>query len=283
MDSKETVENIFKNNGIAWKVKEYNTYIDPKCKTAKSIYSKLTRLYNNSKNEKEYTVKSSGIKDLIRMTIITEYSEVIPIIQKLRQSFPDLSGYINYKESGYRGVHLNLKIDGLPCEIQLSPKIIVMGVEYLHTLHEKWRDFNSLRELEELTKRKQEILKDKNIQNKNKALKILSQKVLTLNNKIKEEAKDLELRNKTYNDIFNAASFPIYEKDIARTIYTLNRMKEDSSPLNNKILIDIFNKNLLSEGELDKNKVMKVSEELNKNLKLTQDKFVKLITNCLNL
>jgi len=283
MDSKETVENIFKNNGIAWKVKEYNTYIDPKCKTAKSIYSKLTRLYNNSKNEKEYTVKSSGIKDLIRMTIITEYSEVIPIIQKLRQSFPDLSGYINYKESGYRGVHLNLKIDGLPCEIQLSPKIIVMGVVYLHTLHEKWRDFNSLRELEELTKRKQEILKDKNIQNKNKALKILSQKVLTLNNKIKEEAKDLELRNKTYNDIFNAASFPIYEKDIARTIYTLNRMKEDSSPLNNKILIDIFNKNLLSEGELDKNKVMKVSEELNKNLKLTQDKFVKLITNCLNL
>lgn len=282
MNSKQIVENIFKTNGIKWEIKDYNNYLDPKCKTSASIYSKLIRLYSNANNKTEYTILNSGIKDLLRMTIIIEYSEVISTIKKLRQSFPDLSGYINYKNSGYRGVHLNLKIDGIPCEIQLSPKIIVMGVDYLHTLHEKWRDFDSSSEMKFLIQREQEILNN-NIQNKNNLLKSLNEEKNILKNKILEEQKDLELRNKTYNDIFNAANFPLYEEEITKAIYELNQIQEESLPLTNPTLINIFNKNLLSKGDIDKNKVKAVSDQLPQNIQLSQDKLINLVKNCLGL
>ena len=40
-ECRSIVEKVFKQNGIEWKVKDFENYIDPKCKTANSIYDKL--------------------------------------------------------------------------------------------------------------------------------------------------------------------------------------------------------------------------------------------------
>lgn len=284
MDSKKIVENILKNNGVEWKVKDFDRYVDPKCKTATSIYSKLVRLYSNSDNKKEFTISNSGLKDLLRMTVIVEYSEIVDTIKKLKSIFPDLTGYLAFKDSGYCGIHLNLKIDGLPCEIQLAPKIVVMGVDYLHTLHEKWRDFDFYEELNELEKRKKEIINsDSSACEKKELLKLIDQEEFVLQSKIKEEKEDLELRKKTYGEIFNTAGLPIYQNDIMKAINELFEEKEDSLPLVNIEIINLFNENLLTDGKVDKYKVNQVTDKLLKNIELVQDKFVNLVKECLQL
>lgn len=283
MDCKEILENIFSKNGIKWEIKNFGKYVDPKCKTAKSIYSKLIRLYSVETHKNNFSVSNSGIRDLLRMTIIVEYDDVIPTIQKLKETFPDLTGYLKIKNSGYRGIHLNLKVDGIPCEIQLAPKIVVMAVDYLHTLHEKWRDFDSVKKMNLLNNREQEILKNNNIQDKNKLLKSLEQEKNILRNKINEEEKDLELRKKIYYDVFDATKFSYYQANIATAIKIINETNVESELMSNTRLINIFNINLLTNGQIDKNKVKQVSEQLSNSIGDSQDKFVNLVKNCLSL
>jgi len=283
MDCKEVLKDIFAKNGIKWQLKDFGDYVDPKCKTAKSIYSKLMRLYSVEKNKTNFSVSDSGINDLLRMTVIVEYNDVIPTIQKLKETFPELTGYLKIKKSGYRGIHLNLKVDGIPCEIQLAPKIVVMAVDYLHTLHEKWRDFDSVKEMNILKKREYEILKNNNIQKKDKLLKSLEQEKRILRNKIKEEEKDFELRKKTYYDVFNVTNFSFYQDDIATAINKLNETSVESSIMSNIELINIFSINLLTNGNLDKNKVKQVAERLSNSIGDVQDKFINLVKKCLLL
>jgi len=178
---------------------------------------------------------------------------------------------------------LNLKVDGIPCEIQLAPKIVVMAVDYLHTLHEKWRDFDSVKEMNILKKREYEILKNKNIQKKDKLLKSLEQEKRILRNKIKEEEKDFELRKKTYYDVFNVTNFSFYQDDIATAINKLNETSVESSIMSNIELINIFSINLLTNGNLDKNKVKQVAERLSNSIGDVQDKFINLVKKCLLL
>lgn len=284
MDSKKIVENILKNNGVEWNVKDFDRYVDPKCKTATSIYSKLVRLYSVSDNKDEFTISNSGLKDLLRMTVIVEYSEIVDTIRKLKNSFPDLTGYVTFKDSGYCGIHLNLKVEGFPCEIQLAPKIVVMGVDYLHTLHEKWRDFDFYESLNELQKRKKELIKSSNsIYEKNQIFKLIVKEEFALFSKFKEEKKDLKLRKKTYGQIFKTAGFSVYQNDIMKAINVLFEEKEDSLPLVNVDMINLFNKNLLTDGKVDKNKVSQVTDRLLINTELVQEKFVTLVKECLQL
>lgn len=242
MNNKEILQEIFNKNGIVWDIKEFNDYIDPKCKTAKSIYDKLIRLYSKEKPKENYSINDSGIDDLLRMTIISEYSEVPSIIDKLQKKFPDLSGYITIEAAGYRGVHLNLKIDGLPCEIQIAPQLVVMGVDYLHTLYEKWRNFDNTK------------IKDKNI--------------------LEEERKDFDLRKKTYDELFEITKFEQYQAEISQVIEIINTSKKESLPLTNQHIIELLNRDLLTNQEIDKEKVILVAEELSKSITSTQEKFV---------
>lgn len=242
MNNKEILQEIFNKNGIVWNIKEFNEYIDPKCKSAKSIYDKLIRLYSKENTKENYSINDSGIDDLLRMTIISEYSEVPSIIDILKKEFPDLSGYITIEAAGYRGVHLNLKIDGLPCEIQIAPQLVVMGVDYLHTLYEKWRNFDNTK------------IKDTKI--------------------LEEERKDFDLRKKTYDEIFEITKFEHYKEEISQVIEKIKKSRKDSLPLTNQYIINLLNMNLLTNQEIDKEKVTLVAEELSKSITSTQEKFV---------
>lgn len=251
MNNKQILQEIFNKNGIVWEIKEFNDYIDPKCKSAKSIYDKLIRIYAKENKKEHYSMIDSGIDDLLRMTIISEYSEVPLIIDNLQKEFPDLSGYITIEKAGYRGVHLNLKMDGLPCEIQIAPQLVVMGVDYLHTLYEKWRNFDNTK------------IKDKKI--------------------LEEERKDFHLRKKTYDELFEITKFEQYKDEIYQTIEKINKLKKESLPLTNQHIIELLNIDLLTNKEIDKEKVYLVAEKLSKSIISTQEKFVNLVKQSLNI
>ena len=283
-ECRSIVEKVFKQNGIEWKVKDFGNYIDPKCKTANSIYDKLFRIFDTDTKRESFSIIDSKIDDLLRMTIIVDYDKVVSTIQKLKQRFPDLSGYLQIEEAGYRGVHLNLKIDGLPCEIQLAPKIVVMAVDFLHTLYAKWRSFDFEKELKELNSREQKLLEaEMSEQEKTKQLKILKQEKTNLDLKRKEEQKDFELRKKTYGQIFDIAGFSKFHFEIKSQLDMINSKNEKSTKLADLKLIDILNKNLLTKGELDKSKVKEVANLLSQNISPYQEKFVACIKECLGL
>lgn len=281
--SKTTVEKIFKKNGIKWDVKNFGTYVDPKCKTSNSIYNKLLRLYNNQ-NKNSYSVMDSNIDDLLRMTIIVDYANVANTISVLKQQFPDLTGYLKIEAAGYRGVHLNLKIDGLPCEIQLAPKIVVMAVDFLHTLYEKWRSFNYETELAYLQKEELEILNGHISEpDKTNQLNIIKFKMAELEVKKQHEAADFKLRNKTYAEVFAIAEFSKYQNVIQNQLNIINYKLVNSTALTNQKLLNILNKNLLTNGQLDKNKVKEVAELISQNIAPFQKKLVNSVKDCLGL
>jgi len=283
MNSKQIVEDIFNKHGINWEVKDFDKFINPNCKTAKSIFSKLTRLYFSSNCKNLFTISSSGISDLLRMTLIVEYNEVIPTIYKLKKAFPDLSGYLKIKDSGYRGIHLNLKIDGIPCEIQLTPKTVVMAINYLHTLHEKWRDFDYDREMKLLSIKSLNILRTKDLEKKSELLKSYEYDMQKLQEKKLEEKKDFKLRKNTYSDVYAATKFEYYINDIENVINEINNSKVKPPHLSDNRLLEVFNENLLTNGELDVIKLKKVSEYLSNNIALKQEKFVNMVNNYLML
>lgn len=265
MEEKEIVEKIFKENGIDWEVKNFGRFIDPKCKTASSIYDKLLRLYATGEKRENYTILNSNIDDLLRMTIVTEYKDAVNIINKLKSSFSDLTGYLQIEKAGYRGIHLNLKIDGVPCEIQLAPKLVVMAIDYLHTLYEKWRSFSVEVDI-----------------NKNLGKREMVQERLISQEKVQEEKKDFALRNKVYGEIYKIAEFDKHKLNISLVLENLNKTKQESSSLKDAKLIEILNQDLLKEGKLDKEKIKSITMLLSKYLQPVQEKFVGLVKTSLN-
>ena len=284
MDSKKIVEDIFRKNNIKWEVKDFGTYIDPKCKTANSIYDKLFRLYNNKSSRVFFSIAESKIDDLMRMTIIVDYDKVVATIKKLKKRFKDLTGYLQIEEAGYRGVHLNLKIDGLPCEIQLAPKVVVMTVDYLHSLYEKWRSFDYCKEITYL-KEKENVVLNGNLSKPEKAIELasLAKEKHIVELRRQEEANDFKLRKKTYGEIFEVSGFESNKNEIKNELDKINLEEGCSSPLTNKKILSILNENLLINGELDKNKVKEVSGLLSQNIAPYQEKFIKNVKECLNL
>lgn len=284
MNSKKIVEDIFRKNNINWKVKDFGTYVDPKCKTANSICDKLFRLYNNKPNQKTFSITDSNIDDLLRMTIIVDYDKATATIEILKNKFSDLTGYLQIEKAGYRGVHLNLKVDGLPCEIQLAPKVVVMAVDYLHSLYEKWRSFDYNKEITLLNERKKATINSVlSEQEKNKELELLAKEKHMLELKEQEEVKDFKLRNKVYGEIFDVAGFDKYKNEIQCELDNINAKKANSTLLTNKALLDILNYNLLADNQLDKNKVKEVAELISQNIAPYQEKLINNVKECLNL
>lgn len=59
--------------------------------------------------------------------------------------------------------------------------------------------------------------------------------------------------------------------------------KQDCLPLTNSQLINIFNKNLLTDEEIDKSKINQVIEQLLEYLELVQNEFVGLVKKCVQI
>lgn len=273
------MEDIFKKYGIVWQVKEFEEYINPKPKSVPSITSKMQRLYNKTKNKNknEFTFAGSGINDLLRITIITEYENVVFLIEKIKEVFKDATGSFKIKNSGYYGIHLHFYLEGVPCEIQLAPKLLVMAIDYLHTYYEKWRDFNYEEEFALLEEKKKEIPKEPNKEKRNILIENWLEEKETWNKKISQKESDLKLRQKIYREVYEITEFDRFNKDIKKEFDRINEIQVASAPMTEENLIKSFNKNLLTHGLLDKDKVKNVAEELIPLLCPLQEKLIEIV------
>ena len=277
MTDKERMEAIFKKYGIDWNVKEFNEFINPKPKSVSSILSKMQRLYNKKKNKNEFSFANSGINDLLRITIITEYDNAVSLIKKIKEVFKDTTGSFKIKNSGYYGIHLHFYLEGVPCEIQLAPKLLVMAIDYLHTYYEKWRDFNYEEEFALLEEKKKEIPKEPNEEKRNILIENWLEEKETWNKKISQKESDLKLRQKIYREVYEITEFDRFNKDIKKEFDRINEIQVESAPMTEENLIKSFNKNLLTHGLLDKDKVKNVAEELIPLLCPLQEKLIEIV------
>ncbi len=277
MTNQQIMENIFKKYGIVWHVKEFKEYVNPKPKSVNSIISKMQRLYNKAKNKKEFHFANSGINDLLRITIITEYENVVPLIKKIKEVFKDTTGSFKVKNSGYYGIHLHFYLDGVPCEIQLAPELLVMAIDCLHTYYERWRDFNYDDEFLSLEEKKKEILKEVNEEKRNLLIENWLDEKEAWNKKIAQKERDLKLRQKIYREVYEIIKFDDFSKNIKKVFDKINGVQIESTPMNDEKLINCFHKSLLTNGLLDKDKVKNVAEELIPLLCPMQEKLIEIV------
>ena len=277
MTNKQIMEDIFRKYGIDWQVKEFKEYVNPKPKSVSSITSKMQRLYNKCKNKKEFTFAYSGINDLLRITIITEYENVVPLIKKIKEVFEDTTGSFKVKNSGYYGIHLHFYLEGVPCEIQLAPELLVMAIDYLHAYYEKWRDFNYDDEFLALEEKKKEILKELNEEKRNLLIENWMNEKEAWNKKIIQKEQDLKLRQRIYREVYQIIKFDDFSKEIKKEFDRINRVQMESTPMNDEKLINCFNKSLLTNELLDKDKVKNVAEELIPLLCPLQEKLIEIV------
>lgn len=277
MTNKQIMESIFNKYGIEWQVKEFDEYINPKPKTVSSILSKMQRLYLKQNNKENFTFFNSGINDLLRITIITEYKDVVPLIKKIKELFKDTTGHFKIKNSGYYGVHLHFYLEGVPCEIQLAPQLLVMAIDYLHPYYAKWRDFNEEDEKKFLEIKRKEILKNPNEKEKNILLTRLEKEKQVLNTLLQEKHKDLVLRKKIYHEVYELTHFALYKKDIEEAFKEINEETMKRNSLTDETLLTLFNRNFIKNGRLDKEKIQYTAEELLPQLYPLQAKLINMV------
>lgn len=277
MTNKEILETIFKKYNIVWNIKEFNEYINPKPKSVSSILSKMQRLFAKAGDVSLFTFGNSGINDLLRITIITEYKDVVFIIKKLKQVFKDMVGHFKIKNSGYCGIHLHFSLEGVPCEIQLAPELLVMAVDYLHLFYEKWRNFNEEEIFKTLEEQQKQILANKDKEEQNDFYLQWKEQKEDFKSKLKEKAKDLELRQKIYQEVYTILQYNVYEEEIALALEQLNKKTVEKSSLKDKNLLLIFNTNLVQDGSLDLEKVREQAEKLLPLLEPLQQRLIAIV------
>ena len=195
----------------------------------------------------------------------------------IKEVFKDATGSFKIKNSGYYGIHLHFYLEGVPCEIQLAPKLLVMAIDYLHTYYEKWRDFNYEEEFALLEEKKKEIPKEPNKEKRNILIENWLEEKETWNKKISQKESDLKLRQKIYREVYEITEFDRFNKDIKKEFDRINEIQVASAPMTEENLIKSFNKNLLTHGLLDKDKVKNVAEELIPLLCPLQEKLIEIV------
>lgn len=283
MKDVEVVRNILSKHGIKWDVKEFNAFLNPGCKSAKSIEQKVLRIYN-SNPAVNFLSLLDCVDDFLRITIIIDYKEVTNTITELKNKFDDLSGYLQIEEAGYRGIHLNTNFEGVPCEIQLSPKVVVSAVDFLHTLYEKWRNFDADFEKKLLKQKEQEISTAPYDNAKKECLlKAIDEQRKSLDIKIIEQQTDKQLRQKIYAEIYKIAEFEKYQADVSLALKLLNKQRGENSTVANADLKTLLNQNLIINKSLDLPSTQKVIASVEKMLPPLQERFASLVLKSLGL
>ncbi len=276
------VQNLLKKNGIEWQVVKPEKFINPKCKTPESIYDKILRLYEKFPNRNSFSIIDSNIDDLLRMTIITEYNKMPKIIQKLKKQFLDLTGYIRNEKAGYYGIHLHLSMDGLPCEIQLVPEMVRMTMDCLHNFYVKWRSFDANTILNSIIIKKCEIKHRKltPIDKKIEILKLKKEKNMLLL-KVKEQKIELIKCNRIYKKVYKLSGFFKFRNKINNVLSSMGKDCWNFSEIKNVKLYKILNRNLITNGKINKQKVKATANLLEEFVQPIQEKLVFSIKQCL--
>jgi len=95
--------------------------------------------------------------------------------------------------------------------------------------------------------------------------------------KLKEKEQDLEFRQKVYQEVYAFLQYDQYEEEIAFALEEMNKVKGKSSVLQDRDLLPLFCTNLVTNGNLDLEKVREISEKLLPLLEPRQKKLIALV------
>lgn len=134
------LEEFYNKHGYT-PLKKDTGVVDPKAKSEESLLDKVKRNIEMGRKNKDFVL--GDIPDMARCTIICDSYESMPErIQQLKSVFPNMTGYISRCPNGYRGVHLNIMVEGIKAEIQLcTSKSFEYGQAAEH-IYKKWRSFS---------------------------------------------------------------------------------------------------------------------------------------------
>lgn len=142
------LENVSKQYGLEYKSNQ------------KSVESMANKVQRKAQEDIDYDY--SNLKDIARGAIlVNDYSQVEGVIQAIRKQMPKSALNIEVfiekplNAFGYRGIHLNTKIDGIGAEIQIHTKDSWKIKQQTDLIYRKWRGIEITPENEK------EILEDK--------------------------------------------------------------------------------------------------------------------------
>ncbi len=250
MSSTPKLDNIFRYYGIEKPSKVFDSF-QGNAKSKTSIISKLKRKIEMSRKTK-FTV--ADIKDLSRCAVLLDsFSDAPQFIKELKNIFPDLKGDISRNINGYKGVHLNISVNGVTAEIQISTKEAwpykVASEEY----YAKWRDFDADAEESELQQKqfRLESLKEEYQSNPNAELKTeitnLSKEIFSLHNefngKISLKNNELQDTQEMFDELFTSSDFNIAEREIETLLLSYDLQEANEAEITEQAK---SNKNVLS-------------------------------------
>jgi|GEM_PF-5909061 len=232
-----------------------NIVIDPGAKTTDSILNNIERSFHSGR-----PTNLGNISDLTRCSVIGEdLTQVKDYIKKLREQVPCLHGVIKkQKFSGYIGVHLHTKMNGIPGEIQYSTPLFYRVKSVADENYRRTRLYSSLIEKSEREKL-------------TKAEKII----------LEEQRKDFERRRAMEARLFKMlrevtgidGNLPEIERMIQ---YTLKQSAKDYLPLPHASILNDWR--LItrgSKGKVDLNKLLKSTGILRPYIDIAQTELCK--------
>ena len=204
---------------------------------AKSINSLLDKVIRNIDNDGKTNFDFTNVPDMARCTLIcNSYEDAPKLISQLKSVFPDLSGYISRCQNGYRGIHLNVSINGVTAEIQIcTPKAYEYG-QAAENIYAKWRKFSPKQQQEVINNEKQKL----NNPNLSEEQKIeVKTNIARLEAQFKSDLKSMALEYGITNDLFaelhSNSGFKENESKIEAQLLSFELENKQKPKINSKL------------------------------------------------
>lgn len=220
---------------------------------AKSKESLLDKVKRNIELDGNHNFTLSWVGDLARCSVLCEsYKDIPKVILQLKKTFPDLSGYISRCPNGYRGIHLNININGINTEIQLCTPKAFEYAQAAENIYTKWRSLNPKQMQEEITELEQQL---KNLNLPQEKREELEQSIKARKKEIIEKQKQKAYEYKRTDELFKELhSDGEFEKECGKIEALLLSFK-----VNDNGKTSDFNPLLLEHFQIESGKVVEES------------------------
>lgn len=255
--------------------------IQGKAKTPESILDKVIRNVEQGNKKTDFVV--GNISDLSRCAVLFDsYSEISEFILKLKQSIPQIDGYISRHHNGYRGIHLNFTLDGVKTEIQLTTHKAWEYAQATEKIYAKWRSVDFAKMQEELRELQNQADKTQDPDLK----KSLEQQIVQISKQIlnlqREMDNDNNKTNEVYRELNSDGEFAKYESKIESTLLMFKLMKGQEQSVkvpkefNEKFIVN-------NDGTVDRDDAKNKIAECCKYTSNVQDKLISSVSTALQV
>lgn len=261
--------------------------VDPGAKSIKSLTDKVVRnieMFNNP----NYTLSKIGDMSICSI-LFDSYSEMPRFLMQLKEYIPEVTGYISRFNNGYRGVHLNFKIDGVNVEVQLSSRDAWAVNKATEPIYVKWRNFDKVKDFAEIVSLQSEIdslinetdMKDMPIdmlETLAEKQQVLEDKRKAFKNNVSEQAREMNLCKDLYRELHEGvekSDFHEFENQIESILYSFS-VKDKSK---GNVQHDFFNETFsTADGKANAEKIKAAAEKVNNLASQVQNNLIEKAT-----